>query len=79
MDPDERQLAFEDLETAVAEAEAAGDALNARNADGTQRRPAAKRILSGFEGILQVDGHTGYDALAEPRRVGGMPLTLAYC
>ncbi len=45
LDPDERQLAFEDLETAVAEAEAAGDALNAHNADGTTRRPASKRIL----------------------------------
>jgi transposase len=45
LDPDERQLAFEDLETAVAEAEAAGDALNARNADGTTRRPIAKRNL----------------------------------
>lgn len=45
LDADARQLAFEDLETAVAEAEAAGDALTARNADGTQRRPAAKRNL----------------------------------
>ena len=27
--------------------------------------------LKGFEGILQVDGYTGYDALAEPRRIGG--------
>lgn len=36
-------------------------------------------ILTGFEGILQVDGYTGYDALAETRRVGGSPLTLAYC
>jgi transposase len=36
-------------------------------------------ILTGFEGILQVDGYTCYDALAEPKRVGGMPLTLAYC
>jgi transposase len=36
-------------------------------------------ILRGFEGILQVDGYTGYDALAEPRRAGGKPLTLAYC
>ena len=39
----------------------------------------AMDILRGFEGILQVDGYTGYDALAEPRRVGGKPLTLAYC
>ena len=45
LDPDERQLAFEDLETAVAEAEAARDALTVRNADGTTRRPAAKRNL----------------------------------
>ena len=45
LDTDARQLAFEDLETAVAEAEAAGDALHARLADGTQRRPAAKRNL----------------------------------
>ena len=36
-------------------------------------------ILRGFDGILQVDGHTGYNALAELRRVGGAPLTLAYC
>jgi transposase len=36
-------------------------------------------ILTGFEGILQVDGYTGHDALAEPKRVGGMPLTLACC
>jgi transposase len=39
----------------------------------------AMDILTGFEGILQVDGYTGYDALAKPKRVGGMPLTLAYC
>ena len=45
LDPDERQLAFEDLETAVAGAETARDALTVRNADGTTRRPAAKRNL----------------------------------
>lgn len=39
----------------------------------------AMDILRGFDGILQVDGYAGYDALAEPRRVGGKPLTLAYC
>ena len=43
LDPDERQLAFEDLETAVAEAEAARDALAAPNADGSPKRPASKR------------------------------------
>ena len=45
LDPDDRQLAFEDLETAVAEAEAARNALAAPNADGTTKRPAAKRNL----------------------------------
>ena len=39
----------------------------------------AMDILRGLEGILQVDGYTGYNALAEPGRVGGKPLTLAYC
>ncbi|MDP1576088.1 MAG: transposase, partial [Cypionkella sp.] len=45
LSPDARQLAFEDLETAVAEAEAAREALAERNADGKPRRPAAKRNL----------------------------------
>jgi len=39
----------------------------------------AMDILAGFNAILQVDGYAGYDALAEPRRVGGTPMTLAYC
>lgn len=39
----------------------------------------AMDILTGFDGILQIDGYTGYNALAEPRRVGGAPLQLAYC
>ncbi len=43
--PDARQLAFENLETAVAEAQAAQKALAERNADGKARRPAAKRNL----------------------------------
>ena len=47
LDPDDRQLAFEDLETAVAEAgvEAARNALAAPNADGSPKRPAARRNL----------------------------------
>jgi hypothetical protein len=53
--PDERQLAFEDLETAVAEAEAARDALAERNADGKPRRPVARRNLgrrgAGISGL----------------------------
>ena len=38
----------------------------------------ALRHLAGFAGILQVDGYTGYNALADPTRPGG-PVTLAYC
>ena len=34
--------------------------------------------LTGFSGVLQVDGYTGYDELAKPRRSGGA-VTLAYC
>ena len=45
LDPDDRQLTFEDLEAAIAEAEAAGDVLAARNADGSTKRPSAKRNL----------------------------------
>ena len=45
LDPDARQLAFKDLETPVAKAEAVGDAPTVRNADGTTRRPAAQRKL----------------------------------
>ena len=41
--------------------------------------PHAIDILRDFRGILPVDGDTGFDALAEPQRVGSMPLTLAYC
>ena len=52
MNPDDRQLAFEDLETAVAEAEAAREAVTVRNADGTQRRPAARRNLGHLPGHL---------------------------
>lgn len=50
--PDARQLAFEDLETAVAEAEATRDAVTGRNADGKPRRPAAKRNLGHLPGHL---------------------------
>jgi len=52
----------------------------------------AMDILAGFNGILQgeegqqtvrgtvcpTNGYAGYNALAEPRRVGGTPMTLAY-
>jgi hypothetical protein len=53
----------------------------------------AMDILTGFNGILQgeegqqtvrgtvcpTNGYAGHVALAEPRRVGGTPLMLAYC
>lgn len=38
----------------------------------------AERFLTGFNGILQVDGYTGYNRLTKPTRAGG-PVTLAYC
>ena len=38
----------------------------------------ALRHLTGFTGILQVDGYSGYNALADPARLGGA-VTLAYC
>jgi transposase len=38
----------------------------------------AAKLLTGFNGILQVDGYAAYKALAAPARVGG-PVTLAYC
>ena len=34
--------------------------------------------LTGFSGVLQVDGYTGYGALTKPNRPGGA-ITLAYC
>jgi transposase len=37
-----------------------------------------KEHLNGFNGVLQVDGYTGYDSLANPNRPGGA-ITLAYC
>jgi hypothetical protein len=35
-------------------------------------------ILRDFDGILQVDGYARCDALVEPGRVGGKPLTPTY-
>ncbi len=39
----------------------------------------AEEILQGFDGILQVDGYSGYRRLSEPTRSGGEPVVLAYC
>ena len=38
----------------------------------------AVKPLTGFSGVLQVDGYSVYKQLADPARAGG-PVTLAYC
>ena len=38
----------------------------------------AVKLLTGFSGVLQVDGYAVYKQLAAPSRLGG-PVTLAYC
>jgi len=39
----------------------------------------AEQILQGFDGILQLDGYTGYDRLTRPSRKSGAPITVAHC
>ena len=39
----------------------------------------ADQILTGFDGIIQVDAYGGYSRLAKPDRKGGKPLKLAFC
>ena len=39
----------------------------------------AEQILAGFNGVLQVNGYTGYNRLEKSDRQGGSPLRLAYC
>lgn len=39
----------------------------------------AERILQGFDGILQLDGYTGYNRLTRPSRTGGAPITVTHC
>ena len=39
----------------------------------------AERLLTGFDGILQVDGYAGYKRLAKADRAGGEPIVLAQC
>ncbi len=39
----------------------------------------AEEMLAGFDGVLQVDGFTGYNRLQRAERQGGSPLKLAYC
>ena len=39
----------------------------------------AEQILQGFDGILQLDGYSGYDRLTRPSRKGGASITVAHC
>jgi len=39
----------------------------------------AERFLTGFNGILQVDGYSGYNRVTKRDRDGGEPVVLAYC
>jgi len=39
----------------------------------------AETFLHGFDGILQLDGYTGYDRLTRPSRNGGDPIRVAHC
>lgn len=39
----------------------------------------AETFLTSFDGILQVDGYTGYNRLTEPSRKGGAPIRVAHC
>lgn len=39
----------------------------------------AEKFLTGFDGILQLDGYQGYNRLMRPSRKGGAPVQAAYC
>ncbi len=39
----------------------------------------AEKFLTGFDGILQIDGYQGYNRLTRPTRKGGRPITVAHC
>jgi transposase len=39
----------------------------------------AETFLTGFDGILQIDGYTGYNRLSHPSRKGGAPIRVAHC
>jgi transposase len=39
----------------------------------------AERFLTGFDGILQIDGYSGYNRLTRLSRKGGAPITVAHC
>ena len=39
----------------------------------------AETFLTGFDGILQIDGYTGYNRLTKPSRKGSTPIRVAHC
>ena len=39
----------------------------------------AEKFLTGFNGILQIDGYPGYNRLTRPSRKGGDPVIVAHC
>lgn len=39
----------------------------------------AETFVTGFDGILQIDGYQGYNRLTKPSRKGGAPTRVAYC
>ncbi|TVS19693.1 MAG: IS66 family transposase [Gammaproteobacteria bacterium] len=39
----------------------------------------AETFLTGFDGILQIDGYQGYNRLTKPSRKGGAPIRVAHC
>ena len=39
----------------------------------------AETFLTGFDGILQIDGYQGYNRLTKPTRKGGDPVRVAHC
>jgi len=39
----------------------------------------AETFLTGFDGILQIDGYTGYNRLTKSSRKGGAPIQVAHC
>jgi len=39
----------------------------------------AETFLHGFDGLLQLDGYTGYNRLTRPSRKGGDPIRVAHC
>lgn len=39
----------------------------------------AEKFLTGFNGILQIDGYPGYNRLTKPTRKGGDPVIVAHC